>query len=348
MAQKKQSADGYSRLNASLKEGQIGCLYFFHGEEKYLLESSIAGLRKQLCPDGLDGFNYRRYEGAVFSVDELEAAVNTLPVFAERTLVEVFDYDVFSGEDKDRLAELFSDLPEYVCVVFVFDTVPFKPDKRRKQDSEMLGRADAVEFSIQDKSLLIKWITRHFADAGKGVSHADAEYLAMITGGYMTALSSEIEKAAAFAGGDVVTRSDIDAVVTPVIDAVIYKLTDALVGHENAAALQILDDLFRMHEAPHKILFSVSLKMRQLLAARVWVESGLGKDSLMDVCGIRYDFQASQLMGIAKKTDLARCRSAVLACSETAFLLNSSSEPEACLVELVARLAFLGRLEGIC
>ena len=306
-----------------------------------MLESSIAELRKKLCPDGLDGFNYRRYEGGGLSVDELDGAVNTLPVFAERTLVEVFDYDVFSGEDKDRLAELFSDLPEYACVVFVFDTIPFKPDRRRKQDAEILKRADSVEFSVQDKSLLIKWITRHFADAGKGVSSADAEYLAMITGGYMTALHSEIEKAAAFASGDVVTRADIDAVVTPVIDAVIYKLTDALIARENAAALQILDDLFMMREAPHKILFSISLKMRQLLAARVWVESGLGMNALMEVCGIRYDFQASQLMSIAKKTNLYHCRGAVLACSETARLLNSSSEPEACLVELAARLAFL-------
>ena len=340
MAQKKQGSDGYSRLAASIKEGRIGSLYFFHGEEKYLLESSLAEIRKKLCPEGLDSFNYRRYEGGALSPDELEDAVNTLPVFAERTLVEVFDYDVFSGEVKDRLSELFSDLPEYVCIVFVFDTVLFKPDKRRKLDAEILKLADTVEFSVQDKSLLVKWITRHFKDAGKNIVSADAEYLAMITGGLMTTLHGEIEKAAAYAKGDTVTREDIDAVVTPVIDAVIYKLTDALVSRENAAALYILDDLLRMREAPHKILYSISLKMRQLLAARVWVENGLGRDSFMDVCGIRYDFQAASLLNTAKKTNLIHCRDAVLACSDAAVRLNSSSEPENCLVELVARIAF--------
>ena len=341
MAQKKQTVDGYSRFSASIKGGQVGNLYIFHGEERYLLESSITALRKLLCPDGLGSFNYRRYEGAALSLDEFDDAVNTLPVFAERTLIEVFDFDVFGGEYRERMADVFSDLPEYVCIVFVFDTLPFKPDRRRKPDAKILKHADAVEFSVQDKSLLIKWITRHFEDSGKRIGKADAEYLALITGGLMSSLHGEIGKVSAYATGDIITRSDIDMVVTPVLDTVIYKLTDAIISRKNAEALRILDELLRMRESPHKILFSISLKMRQLLAARVWVENGLGRDSFMEMCGIRYDFQAAPLLSTAKKTNLLQCRNAVLACSETAFLLNSSPEPETCLIELLARLAFL-------
>ena len=155
----------------------------------------------------------------------------------------------------------------------------------------------------------------------------------------MTILNGEIEKAAAYSTQETVTRSDIDAVVTPVLDTVAYKLTDALVSRDNKRALQILDELFQMREVPHKIIYSISLKMRQILAARVCIESNLGRTVLMDICGIRHDFQARTLLSTANKTTLSDCRSAVLFCSETALELNSSAEPESRIIELVTRLA---------
>ena len=135
-------------------------------------------------------------------------------------------------------------------------------------------------------------------------------------------------------------QEDIDAVVMPEMDAVVYKLTDALVQRDHKAAMRILDELLRMREAPHKLLFSISLKMRQLLAARVCLDRGLGRDALMDLCGIRYEFQARTLMETARKTTLSKCRDAVLRCADAAYDLNSAPEPEARLTELIVRLAF--------
>jgi len=196
-----------------------------------------------------------------------------------------------------------------------------------------------VEFSVQEQGSLIKWIKRHFMDAGKNISTIDAEYMILITGGFMSALHREIEKVAAYSQFDTVSRADIDAVVIPILDTAAYKLTDALSRREYAAAMRILDELLQMREAPHKLMFSISLKMRQLLAARICIENKLGKETLIDMCGIRYEFQARSLIETARRMTLARCRQAVLICAQTAFDLNSSSEPEARLTELIARLA---------
>ena len=423
MAGKQKEAAGYERLKEAIanKDNSFGNLYIFHGEERYLLERSLEAVRKQLCPGGTDGFNYRRYEGGALSIAELDDAVNTLPVFAERTLVEIYDYEIFAkgrgsgedeneysaegdgesrgegstegnsadgepegagageysgtasaealsigygdsrgaadiaagakksggksktaaGSDKSELLELFSNLPDYVCVIFIYDTLAFKPDRRRRINADLLGKAEVVEFAVQEIQKLRKWISDHFRDAGKHISSRDAEYIAFITGGDMSTLLGEIEKVAAYSAGETVTRADIDAVTTPVLDAVAYKMTDALVAGNAAAAMRILDELLRMREVPHKILYSISLKMRQLLAARVWAERGLDRAEFLDVCGIRHDFQAAPLLGTARKMSLLQCRSAVQACSESAYLLNSGSDAEACLIELVAKLALL-------
>ena len=340
MVKSTKGADGYKQFSETLKSGQIGSLYLFHGEERYLLERCLGELRRLICPGGLDGFNYRRFEGKNLQIDEFSDAINTLPSFSERTLIEVHDFDIFKSDRKPDIIKMFSDLPEYVCIVFIFDVVPYKPDGRVKINAELLKNTGVIEFTVQEQDKLVKWIRRHFADAGKAISPGDAQYLAFITGGYMSVLHGEIEKASAYAEGDIVTRHEIDAVVIPQLDAVAYKLTDALIRREHAAAMRILDELFRMREAPHKLLFSISLKMRQLLAARVCIENNLDKRALMDMCGINQEFQARTLMDTARKTTLAECRRAVLLCAGTAYELNSMPEPEARLTELIVKLAY--------
>ena len=271
MVQKKSVDDSYDRFSADVKAGRIGCFYIFHGEERYLLERSLGDLRRRVCPEGLDGFNYKRFEGKSLNPVDLDETINTLPVFADRTLIEIHDYDVFKGKkkidadeddqgeteaekksnaadsgEKQQLAKIFSDLPDFVCIVIVYDTIPYKTDSRLKLDKEILSYAQVVHFCIQEQSKLTRWIARHFESSGKHISKADAEYLALITDGYMAALVGEIEKVSAFSDGEIISRADIDAVVTPVLAAFVYKLTDALLERKHATAMSILDDLFQL------------------------------------------------------------------------------------------------------
>jgi len=87
------------------------------------------------------------------------------------------------------------------------------------------------------------------------------------------------------------------------------------------------------------MIYSISLKMRQLLAARVCIEHNLNSTKLMEMSGIRHEFQARTLMSTARKTTLSYCQNTVLFCSATALELNSGAEPESRLIELVAKLA---------
>lgn len=340
MAPKKNTGDdGYRQLAESIKADQIGRFYIFHGVERYLLQSSLDAIRDKLCPGGLAGFNYKRFEGSGINAQELEDAVSVLPLMAERTLVELFDYDLFRSEQKEMLVELLSDLPPHVCVIAVYDTVPYNPDRRKKDNAAIMGFAEVVEFTVQDEKKLADWIARHFRGAGKRISVSDATYLARITGGLMYSLTGEIGKVAAYSSGETISRSDIDAVVTPVIDTYIYRLTNALASRNYAAAADTLDELLRLREAPHKILFSISLKARQLLAARVCIDSGAKKSDLIEMCSIRNDFQADELMRTARKMTLPQASRSVLLCADAALEMNSGSDQESSLIELLARLA---------
>lgn len=333
----------YDRLKTDLKNVEIGKCYIFHGEEQYLLMHSLNKLRALMCPGGLDSFNYKRFEGESFTPDMLVEATEMFPFSAERTLIEIHEYELFKCEEseRNRMIEVLADLPEYACVVFVYSAAEYKPDGRLKTTKELQKYAFVVEFPIQEENRLAKWVVGHFSDAGKEISLADAKYLSEITGGLMNTLEGEIEKIAAFAKGDKIKRSDIDAVVIPILDIQAYRLTDAIVRRDKKQTLQILDTLLQMREVPHKLMYSISLKMRQLLAARVCIDNKTDRAAFKKMCDIRSDYPADILMYTARKTSLAYCRNAVLMCCKTAKELNSMSDPEARIVELVLKLSLV-------
>ena len=318
------------QLKKDIANKTPGRLYAFYGEERYLLEYYLGMLRKVLIPEGLEGFNAKRFEGKNVQWSEIAEAIDALPVFCERTLIEVYDFDLFkrSEAEKNEILQVFSDLPDYVCVVFVYDIVEFKPDGRVKINSAIKNAMSVVEFVCQEQSDLVNWIGRRFKALGKRIDRSTAEYLSFVSGGLMTTLTTEIEKTAAYAKGEIIQKSDVDAVVVPVLDAAVYKMTDAMLQRDFNEAARILGDLLAMQEPPHKILYNISIKMRQLLAAKLCVLSEKGMSDLMDICSIRYEFQAKGVMAAARRTDESWCRGAVRLCSETAYKMNSGTTDE--------------------
>ncbi len=336
--------DEYNALRKAISEGTPEAPYIFRGEESYLLKHYLDRLRKLVLGDGMEEFNLKRIEGKDFSVSEFSDAVDALPVFSERTFIEVHDLDIFKEPEdvKEELLRIMSDMPEYACVVFVYDTVEFKCDGRVKTNAALKKLFHDVEFKCGDKNELRSWITRHMRALGKDISAADAEYLAFISGGLMNSLIGEMEKVASFSDGTVVTRADIDATVIPVLDAKIYRMTDAMQKKDYNSAAAVLSDLLGMNEPPHKILFSLSGKLRQVLAAKLLRADGKGISELMELAGIRHDFQARDVMAAAARTDIGWCADAVLLCSDAAFKLNNSSAPgKDILAELLVDIALL-------
>ena len=326
MAKPKTENSELNELKQDIKGNTLKKLYVFYGEERYLLEYYVNEIKKLLLPNGLEEFNHKVLDGKGFDINAFSEAVDALPVFSERTVIEVHDLDFskWGEEAKTDILQIFSDLPEYVCILFLYDTVEYKLNAKSKIDAALKKHITAVKFESQSQSSLVKWIKQHFASHGKTIQDETAEYLAFVSGGLMNAIVTEIEKCSAYASGDRITREIIDAVVTPVLDAAIYKMTDEVLrGRANEAAL-ILGDLLKMQEPPHKILYSLSQKMRQLLAAKICLENRKSSKELMEVCGIKYEFQARNLISSAQRLSTAWCKYAARACAETAYKMNSS------------------------
>lgn len=339
---KKPDTAGYQKLKKDLADQHPGQLYILHGEETYLRDYYLGRLREQLLSGGMGTFNFHQLEPKDMSPHALEEAIDCLPMMGERTMVQVTDFDLFKCGEKDRegYTKLFSQLPDYVCVVFVYDLIPYKADARTKLAQSIQNHGSVVQFTRQEQGDLVDWIKRRFRALGKDIDSAQAEYLIFLCGGLMTGLASEVEKIGAYARGSKVTREDIDAVASPVLDAVVFKMTDAIAGGDFDRAAAVLGDLFQMGQAPIMILSVLGKQLRQLYTARLVLEKGRGNGELMELWGMRQSYPAQRLIQSCRRFSLAWCRRAVTLAADADLAMKSSGrDNQELLVDLLLRLA---------
>ena len=165
MAKKTAPGGNLQELKTQLKNKDLGRLYIFHGEEVFLLHHYLEQMKKQLLDALTESFNFHRMNSETFDLQTFADAVENLPMMAEHTMVQVDEVDLFKlGEsDRNKMAEILADIPDYCTVVFTYETTPWKPDKRLKKLWEAIdGAGRIVEFAKQNQKDLAAWVTRHF------------------------------------------------------------------------------------------------------------------------------------------------------------------------------------------
>ena len=337
MAKQPAQADEFGRLKQCIRNRTLDRLYFFHGEETFLLDHYLNEMRKKTIDELTWDFNYHRFNSENFSVQSFSDAVEALPMMAESTFVEVDEIDVFkmNESDREKMISVFSDIPDYCTVVFTYETVDWKPDKRLKKLWDAVSKhGTVVEFAKQSQRDLVAWISRHFAHLGKKIDPNLCVYLIDITGGTMTALQGEIRKIAAYSGAETIVKADIDAVTEPVLDAVVFQMTDLLGAGEYGQALLKLQQLLKMHQEPIAILGAVGGHFRRIATARTLMDCGKNADDLMRLTGLR-DYPARKPMSAAHKFSARFCRKAAELVMETDYKMKTSFDEQERLLELL-------------
>ena len=337
MAKKETQGNNLQELKNHIKAKEFGRLYFFHGEEVFLLNYYLGKMRSQLLDPLTESFNYHRLNNETFDIRSFADAVENLPMMAESTFVQVDEIDLFKMNESDRtkMVEILSDIPDYCTVVFTYETVGWKPDKRLKKLWDAVQENGLiVEFAKQDQRDLTAWITRHFAARGKRISSDLCLYLIDITGGTMTALGGEIEKISAYSGADEIKKSDIDAVTEPVLDAVVFQMTDLLSAGRYDQALLKLQQLLKMQQEPLAILGAVGGHFRRIGTARTLLDYGKSSADLSRLCGIP-DYPARKTMEAARRYKPEFCKLAARLVMETDYKMKTSFDDNERLLELL-------------
>ena len=331
---------GYEKLKRDLAAGEPDRLYIFHGEETYLRDHYLDKLRDTVLTGGLGEFNRHDLAGKDMSPRPLEEALDCLPMMADRTFVLVTDYDIFKAGEKDReeYLRILSNLPDYCCLVFLYDLIDYKPDARTKLAQAVKKSGTAVNFVRQDQRQLVKWVQAHFQAAGKSIEPRLCEELIFLCGDLMQNLGQEVEKIAAYARGPQVAWADIEAVAAPQLSAVVFRIADAIGEKNYDKAAKILGELYQMQKSPYEILSALSKQLRQLYSARLALDGRRNAAWVAQLWGMRYP--ADRLMVSARRFSLPWCRRAVVRCAQTDLAMKSTGQdPKELMTTLLLELA---------
>ena len=326
MAVKRKTADsGFIQLKESLAAGELGTVYIFYGEESYLREFYLSEMKKHLVA-GFESFNFHKLEGKGLTVQALTETVEAMPMMAQRTMVQVVDWDLYklNEEQRNGLTALLEDFPPYCCLVIVYDQIEYKPNKTYKKLYAALDQhTRAVKFEEQSQNEILKWVSRRFKAAGHTIDAPTAEHLLFTCGSLMNGLIPEIGKIAAYAKNERITKADIDAVAAPVLEAQVFEMTGAVSKGDFDRAAEVLGTLLKLQEEPFMLLALMGKELRKLHTARIALDTGRDKFWLMERWNMRSDYPARLLLDNARKVSREWCARAVKRCYEVDLRIKS-------------------------
>ena len=316
---------GLTKLKEALAARDLGTAYIFHGEESYLREFYLSEMKKQLVA-GFESFNYHRMEGKGLTVQALTETVEALPMMAQRTMVQVVDWDLYKlgEEQRTALIALLEDFPPYCCLVIVYDQIEYKPNKTYKKLYAALDKhVQAVKFEEQSQNEILKWVSKRFKAAGHTIDAPTAEHLLFTCGSLMNGLIPEIGKIAAYAKGPRVTMEDIDAVAAPVLAAQVFDMTGAVSRGDLDQAAEILSGLLAAREEPIELLAAIGKELRRLYTARIAIDNGWDRGWFMEQWSIRSDYVGRLLMQNASRVTTGWCQEALRRCQALDLRMKS-------------------------
>lgn len=269
-------------LNGLIKSGRISGIYFFYGDEQYLLEKKIEAIAKKIITPGTEVFNLFKFEGDKAPVAEILAAIDQFPQMSEKKLIVVKNTGILNNAtltDFKLLKNAAEHIPGDTCLVIAERNF----DKKKLKNIEFIEEnGGIVNFEYLPVNKVEIWLSELFKKEEKSIIDKDIRYMINLCGQSLGKLTKECEKLVNYTSGRVkITREDIDAVVEKTVEYRVYDMLDNVVSGRGSKAyeqLKYLRDVAR--EEPSYILGLMMSRLSELLMCKLLREDGLSANEI--------------------------------------------------------------------
>ena len=252
-------------LKEQIQNGQIGSLYLFYGEERFLVQLYEQRIKKALLMPEDEMMNLDVMQSPQDPL-MVQSSIETLPFMAERRVVMIKESGAFETKPGKlgELSEFMQDIPESTTLVWIESKV----DKRSKLYKAVQKHGYVVEFKRLAENELLAWIGQELKRKGIQMDRNTASYFLSLTGNDMVRIQMELEKLCSYVKErGVIQREDVDSIVTVTIESSIFKLTDHLGNQQPAAAYRIYRQLLEDNEPVQRIFYMMIRQFRLLYKA---------------------------------------------------------------------------------
>lgn len=256
-------------LDKQIQSGEVGSLYFFYGEEQFLLENKIKSIKKRLLAPDFADLNYVQLDEKKLSLQQLTDELMSVPVMSDKKMVVVKNSGVFGNQkltDYKRVCELLEDIPDYLCVIF---TEKDFEKKKEKNLDPLRKHGQVVGFDLLSPVQLERWLDKLFSDKEKSVLPRDLNTMIRLCGQSMAALFNEYNKVLSYVGErQKITEADIAAVVSKSTETRIFDVIDSIASGRSQGVFDELGALRASGENPSTVLSLLSSRIGELLMVK--------------------------------------------------------------------------------
>ena len=271
-----------------------GNIYFFYGNDEYLVGLNARRKVDELCPDAeqslsleiIDG-DAGKIEDAAAAIDRCLAAFRTVGLFGGRKVVWFRDVSFLSSavimkneQVKRLLGNLAGDLKAGLAAEQFLVMSATGIDKRTAFYKALNEVAEIAEHAVPERDyearpVALKRAVTLFRRAGYAIDSGAAEAFIDRTGFETRQIINEVEKMVLFKGSDkTVALEDVHAITSASAEAVAWDFTDAVAEGRLGDSIRIFRQLLFQKQTPVGLVIQLESLFQNLLRFREYMDAG--------------------------------------------------------------------------
>ncbi len=264
-----------SALKDKLKENPVG-VYLIYGEESYLKKTYTDKIVSKTVDTAFEDFNFHTFDGKECTLSEVYESAEAVPMMAETkcVLVKDFPLDTLDENGFEQLERVVRENPDDCALIFSF--VAYEPKGAKWNKAVKLFEKYGYTVKLDKKTSieLAKMLENGAKRRGRPFAKGVAQYLISCVGSDLNTLLNETEKVCAYAQGEEVLKSDVDAVCIKSLDAKVFDMIKDLTSGRFDSAFRKLSLLFEQREDEFQILGALIAQYSDIYRAKAAVKSG--------------------------------------------------------------------------
>ncbi|MDQ3994472.1 MAG: DNA polymerase III subunit delta [Actinomycetota bacterium] len=268
-------------------------VYLLSGSDRPKIRRAVARLRARFPAESVELLSADASTG-----EDAAAACNSLGLFGEDGghLVVVEGVDRWRAEDATAVAAYLADPAHGSVLALVADA----PVKARALVDACAKAGQVLTYEVPKPRDPSVWVRSELERLGVAADADAARALVEVVGDDVTALATEADKLATWAGADSVGRREVESLAVPTSETFVWALTDAWGNRDLAGVLAACESLLeRRTKEPFVIAAALASYVGRVRAAQTLAAEGVGSAEVAKRLRMK-DFPARKALAHAK------------------------------------------------
>jgi DNA polymerase-3 subunit delta len=264
-------------------QGKVEPVYYFYGEETYLIHSVLNEIQTHCLGEGPADFNLDVFYYSEINAQQILDTAETLPMFSPKRLVVVKQINELKAKDQEILLQLIEKPIDTTCVVFIGKKI----DARKKFFKLLVEQNAVVKFDPPPVADVPMWVQKMTKDRGLKIGREAQDILIQMVGNSLTDMDNEIQKLSQYIGERTeIAALDVRAVVSKHRMESVFDLTKSIAEQDRARSLYFLANLLDQGENELGILALIARHVRILNLVKEGIKEGITASQLASRVGV--------------------------------------------------------------